>query len=367
MANIENLTLSNIRKVRDKHFKGELSFIPCTIPFFSRDYSGVGKKSITIITASTSQGKTSFFKFMLFNLIENAIKHNIKCKFIYFLLEEDEEKFYHSILGYLMYKKFGIRLSTVEFSGRKIDSNGKLVLLSEDELLKVESLENDVKSYLSYIIYYTNVNQPSLMYTIVKEYCRNKIKYYDKGKLLTIEEIEQGHTFDVVEDTDEIVVPIFDHISLAKLKGKEKYEVIENLKFYCKTYMEKILHCHVFYIQQNSKASGTPESIKQELYFASLTNLSDNKSTSDDAYDVISVTLPNFYDVKKWRGYDVEKLRNGLSVIFLAKARYGLVNRKIPFFFDGKANHYELLPSTKNPEFEELIEPYYERIENFYK
>lgn len=359
--------LSKIRQTRDSQLKGEVLFLPCTIPQFSKDYSGVGKESITILTGSTSQGKSSFFKYLMFNLIENAIKYKIKAKFIVFLLEETEERFYHSIISYLLYKKWGLRYSTVEFSGRRVNDNGEIDILPKDILEKIESLEDEAQKYLSYISAHTNIVNPESMYTVVKNYARDKIKYFNNGVQLTFEDIEDEKPFTHVEETSEIIIPCIDTINLAKVKKKDKYESLEDIKFYGKFRMEKILHCHVFWIQQNSKASGTPDSIKQELYFASTTNLSDNKSTSDDSYDIISVTIPNFYDIKTYRGYSVDKLKNGLAVVFLAKARYGMVNKKIPFFFDGKVNHYEILPSTKLTDFEERIKPYYEKVENFYK
>ena len=358
--------LNKIKARRQSQLNGEVLFLPCTIPEFSKDFSGVGKESITIITGSTSQGKSSFFKYLMFNLIENAIKYNIKAKFILFLLEETEERFYHSILSYLLYKKHNLRYSTIEFTGRRVNSKGEIDILPQSIIDKLDGLEKEAQKYLSFIQVETNIVDPQSMYNVVKEYARDKVRYFDGDYQVTFEDVQNEKSFTRVEETTEIIIPCIDTINLAKVKRKDKYEMLEDIKYYGKFCMEKIIHCHIFWIQQNSKAAGTPDSIKQELYFASITNLSDNKSVADDAYDVISVTIPNFYDCKSYRGYSVDKLKNGLAVVFLAKARYGMVNKKIPFYFDGKVNYYELLPSVKLSDFEEKIKPFYDKVENFY-
>lgn len=359
--------IDRIREVTVLQKKGEHLFCPCSIPEFNKDFTGLGKGSITCITAGTSQGKTSFLKFLMFDAIKNAIKLKIKIKFLLFLLEENEERFTHSVISYLLFKNYGIRYSTVEFSGRKVDNKGKIQIIDDNVLDKIDEIKEEVSLYMSYMKIYTNVNQPGSIYKIVKGYARDRVQYFDGETPLTIEDIEKEKKYTHVIESDEIIVPVVDHISLISLKDKNLYDAIESLRYYCKFYMEKILHCHVIWVQQNSKANGTVEAIKNELYFASLTNLSDNKSTSNDAYDVISVTLPNMYDVKKWRSYDVDKMKNGLAVVFLAKARYGRVNIKVPFFFDGKCNYYEILPRSKDEAFEDKMEEFYDRVKNFYK
>jgi len=288
-------------------------------------------------------------------------------KFILFLLEENEERFVHSIISYLLYQKYNVRFNTVEFSGRKVNDKGEQIIVPKDIRDKIKSLDKEIEQYLSYMKIYTNINQPESIYKEVKKYARTKIQYYNNDIKLTIEDIEKEKPYTHFVEDEEIIVPCIDHISLVSSKDKDLYGSIDDLCQYSKFYMEMILKCHVFLIQQNSKANGTVESIKNELYFASLTGLSDNKSSSNSAYDVVSVTLPVMYDVKKWRKYDIEKLKSGFAVVSLVKARYGRVNYRIPLFFDGKVNHYELLPSTKDPDFETKMEVYYERVENFYK
>ena len=364
---IKNKYIRKIEETVERQKKGEYLFVPCSIPYFNKDFSGISKNDITIFTAGTSQGKTSFFKLVMFDAIKNAIKLNLKIKFLLFLLEESEEKFVHSIIGYLLYDKYKIRYNTIEFCGRKVNDKGDNIILSDDIVELIKGLDDEVELYLSYMVIHTNIISPSIIYKTVKKYCRPLIQYYNKDKKLTIEDIENQKEFTHFEESEEIVVVATDHISLQSENNELIFETIDKMRFYSKMYMEKILHCHVMWIQQNSKASGSLEAIKNELYFASNTNLSDNKSTASDAYNIISITCPNLYDVKKWRGYDIEKLKSGLSIVTMTKARYGRVNIKLPFFWDGKTGHYELLPKKDEEDFEEKMEKYYEMVRNFYK
>lgn len=63
---------------------------------------------------------------------------------------------------------------------------------------------------------------------------------------------------------------------------------------------------------------------------------------------VIGLFAPARYNLKKYRGYDIEFFKDSFrSILFLKDRNYGLANTYLPLYFNGKTNVFDELPKIE--------------------
>lgn len=164
-------------------------------------------------------------------------------------------------------------------------------------------------------------------------------------------------------DPNLYVFVVTDHISLLqaeKVDGVKQtlHEAIGHyskeycLKGFCKRYK-----CIVINVQQQSAEKEKQEfykgeSIEQKLE-PSLDGLANNKETQREADLILGLFAPARYNIKKYRDYDIDILRDRFRcLIFLKDRHYGLANMYLPLYFDGRTNLFEELPRANEINYE---------------
>ena len=99
-----------IKSVDDARFN-KYNCIPLGFERFEDDLPGIIKENYTLVTASSGIGKSKFAlaKYIItpFEFVTTQ-ETDIDVKIFAFLLEESKQKFYLSILSYLLFKKYGV-------------------------------------------------------------------------------------------------------------------------------------------------------------------------------------------------------------------------------------------------------------------
>lgn len=317
-----------------KESDGHTSIIP---PFkrLAERYPGWVQGTYTIITASSGIGKTKFTKFFTVTSIYNFAKQNpnIPVKVFYFALEESKDVFWLSMLNTLLYEKYGINISPKELL-----SLGNYTL-DRDLLSKIEECKHEIDDMEKYIEVIDNIFNPYGIYKRVRDYFDNP-ELGDFEKIETNEGVINGKF--IYKNPDTYVFCITDHISLLVPDANGKYNQQQSLhaamgyfsQEYCLKQMCKRLNCVVINIQQQSADKESQEfhkgqTIEKKLE-PSLDGLADNKLTQRDCDLVLGLFAPTRYEISKYRGYDIDMLRDRYRCLIFLK--YFEIKQKIVIF-----------------------------------
>lgn len=362
---IYNKIYKNIENNLIKKESGGITSISPPFERLSKRYPGWVKGTYTIISASSGVGKTKAAKFFAVTSVYEFIKKNpaIKTKIFYFALEESKDMFWLSIMSTLLYTRYDISLSPRELLSLGDYSLDRKLL---DYVQQVQAEINDMESYIEVI---DNVFNPYGIYKVVRDYFDTAgIGEFTK---VATEEGEINGEFKY-KDEDLYVFAITDHLSLLTPDSNGKYTQQSTLheamgyfsREYCLKHMCKRLKCVVINIQQQSA-----EKEKQEFYKGqsiekklepSLDGLADNKLTQRDADLVLGLFAPTRYELERYRGYDINRLKDRYRcLIFLKDRHYGLANNYVNLYFNGASNIMKELPIAG-----EMNESIYEKIAN---
>jgi replicative DNA helicase len=356
----ESIDRNKVKRESGRH----ISISP-PFPRLAKKYPGWVKGTNTIITASSGIGKTKFSKFFTVTSVYDFIKDNpgTKVKIFYFALEETKEKFWIGMLSTILHIKYNILIAP-----QQLLSLGELIL-SDDVLNKIKTVKDEINDMEKYIEVIDNVFNPYGIYKTVRYYFDNP-EIGEFETITTDKGIIKGKF--KYKDDDLYVFCITDQVNLlVPDKNNEYGEPQKNLwdainyfsKEYCLKQMCKRLSCVVINIQQQSADKEKMEfyrgeSIDKKLE-PSLDGLADNKLTQRDADLVLGIFAPTRYEIAKYRGYDINKLKDKYRcVIFLKDREYGLANTYIHLYLNGSINVFKELPISS-----EMNDTIYKQIE----
>jgi replicative DNA helicase len=336
---------------KEKKLSGSVTSISPPFPRLSKKYPGWVKGTYTIITASSGIGKTKAAKFFTVTSVYQFIKANpsVKVKVLYFALEETKDMFWLSMISTLLYVNYNIKLSP-----QQLLSLGEFTL-SDDILKAIQSVKAEIDDMEQYIEVIDNVFNPYGIYKTV----RSKFDNPELGEYETIQ-TDKGvikGKFNY-KDEDQYFFVVTDQVNLlVPDKDSEFGEPQRNLhdamsyfsKEYCLKQMCKRLSCVVINIQQQAADKERQEFYKGEVIDKklepSLDGLADNKLTQRDADLVWGIFAPTRYELSKYRGYNIDKLKDKYRcLIFLKDRHYGLANQYVHLYFDGGSNLFKELP-----------------------
>lgn len=340
---------------KEKKENGEITSISSPFSRLNERFPGWEKGVYTIITASSGIGKTKLTKFLIISSVYKFIKENpkAKVKVFYFALEESKEEFWLSLLSSVIYEKYGISLSNAD-----LKSLGSYTI-SNDLLEKIVECRAIIEELEQFIEVNDHVSNPYGIYKTVRTYFEDESIGHHITKKINNEDINIGYTY---KDDNLHVFVVSDHISLLQPeKGQQLHEAMGYFsKEYCLKGFCKRYKCIVINVQQQSA-----EKEKQEFYQGqtidqklepSLDGLANNKETQRDCDMVIGLFGPARYNLKKYRGYDIDFFKDSFrSICFLKDRNYGLANTYLPLLFNGKTNVFEELPKVEDIKYENYI------------
>ena len=364
MQIFKNLYEKISRNVEKKE-NGGLTSIKPPFPRLAKKFPGWVKGTYTILTASSGVGKTKITKYFAVTSVYNFIKANpsIKAKVFYFALEESKEMFWLSMISTLLYVNYDIELSPQDLLSLG-ESN-----LTKEQLACISTVEQEVNDMEKYIDVVDHIFNPYGIYRYVRDWF--DVAGIGHFKMIKTDKGDLPGEF-VYDDEDMYVFGITDHISLLNPDSNGAYNKQATLheamgyfsQEYCLKQFTKRFKMVTINVQQQSA-----EKEKQEFYKGqsiekklepSLDGLADNKLCQRDADLILGLFAPTRYELTKYRGYDINKLKDKYRcLIFLKDRHYGLGNSYVHLYFNGASNIMkELPPST------DMTDEIYDRVAN---
>jgi len=330
----------SIKRNRDRQLAGKVNCIPFKLPRFEKYVPGLEPRTYTIVTASSGVGKSKLSKLLYVIRAYEYMKENpdcgIKVKIFYFCLEEYREIFMQSLIIYELYRRYKKRIDIKQLNSMY---QGKILgeeTIEQIELLKeyFEEMERDC------LVIYDRAKNPDHIYRILKEYAEANGDWHE-GQYIP-------------KDQEELVVPIFDHISLLEPnKGERLIDAMGRFSAQHLVDLRNTYGMSPIAVQQQSAdkerqvytSSGSSVDSKLE---PSLDGLADNKLTQRDADMVIGLFAPNRYEIPQHRGYNIRKMQDFYRSISILKNRYGASNLRVGTFFDGCVSDFVELPNVSD-------------------
>ena len=242
---------------------GVVKAIPCSLDRFQAVWPGIIKGDYICFTGSTSSGKTTLAKkIAVFDSIEYAIKINLDLKILYFGLEESEEQFGYSVLSYLLKKNYGIRKNIIDFLCIKES-------LPKDILDKIEELQDEYNTYMSYIKYYDTSN-PFGIYHDIREFAS------ERGTFNKTKPTDQHWSSYTPNNPNEFILVIVDHVSLLSTEEKHGNKLdlaMQDLSMYLRMFVNKKFNYTAIVIHQQMSESEDLDHIKNKRWMPTLQGL----------------------------------------------------------------------------------------------
>lgn len=331
--------IEKIRQNKEDKHSGKVKHIPCTIDRFNQFFHGIVKADYLCFTGGSSSGKTTLMKKVtVFDAIEYAILTGLNLKIKYFGLEESEEQFDYSLLSYLLRKRYSLRYNIIDFN---YINDG---ILPEHEQY-IEEIQEEFELWKSYIIYYDHIYNPYGIYKTIRDFAQSRGQFFFKGNPVENEESWDSY---VPDDPEEFIIVIVDHVSLLLPEQKHNNkldEAMKDMSFYLRNYVSKKFGYTSVAVQQQMGEQEDLEHIKNGRWMPTLQGFGDNKRLGRDYLTVIGIGNPNRYNVKTYDKYiNLEDYNGFLRFISILKQRYGVVDKVMGVFFDGKCGYIKAAP-----------------------
>ena len=380
MINFNNI-ISGLEEKRNNRIEGKYNCIPFSdnFPRLSKFLPGIIKGVQYIVTANSGVGKTQLAKYLFvktpYDFIKNHPESKLKLKILYFALEESKQEFINTMIVVYLAEKHGIFIDVLELESM-YDSP-----LDSSILEKIKEGKEYFEDLFNSVDVIDSVSNPYGIYKYCREYSNNNGSHYwtqlsnvdDKDrKFITHEEYEKltdltkrnwKYSHYVPNDENEYVIVLTDHISLLQPENNTTlHQTMGNWSAnYCRKQLTKHWNYVVVNIQQQAAANEDVEHYKANKLEPSLSSLGDNKLTARDSLVVIGLFAPDRYEVKKYLGYDIEKMKDNFRSLIILKNRIGKPNLKLGLYFDGAINKFKELPE---PHDTERLKRVYQTIEN---
>ena len=366
---LKERVIKNLEERRNNILNGGINSIPLPFKRFRNDWPGIEQGKFYLITAATKASKSQFSSFIfIFHSLLYAYKHpeQLKVKIFYYPLEETPENVMERFMSYLLYilSKGKYRISPSDLRSTNNDNP-----LSKDILDIFNSIEySSILDYFEDHIIFGEAHNPTGIWKECKEYAKaNGTVHYVKVpvKDALTGEIKEVDKIDYYEmnNPNEYRIIFIDHISLiSQEKGMDLRQSMGKLSEYMVILRNKYRFTPVL-IQQQAMFE-TVEAFKIDKLKPSIATLADNKATSRDVNMCISLFNPFKYELDKWLGYDITKLRDNIRFIEVLLNRDGQSNGVLPLYFDGAVNYFTEMPK---PDDTAGMNSVYKKIESLNK
>lgn len=341
-------TLDYLEQRRQNVLNGGINSIPSPFRRFSNDFIGFEQKMMYLVSSFTKGGKTQFTLSLLFDALEYAFKHpdQVKLKIFYIILEETDEGMTQRYISYLLNRLSGIRISPRDLRSSKNDNpldENILLLLQDDQY------QQRLK-FFEEVFEFSTVSNPTGILKLGKQYAedngivhRKKTKYKDEFGVT-----KETEAFDWYEPNDpkEYRFMVVDHLSLCDPeRGMTQKEAMDRISEYMSKYLRNRYGFTIIIIQQQSAETESNDSFKLGRIRPSVRGLSDTKYTARDTNIMLGLFSPYKFNLDKYLGYDITKLKDHVRFLEVCVGRDGSQGGIIALFFDGATcSFYELPP-----------------------
>lgn len=343
----------------------EFPYFPVTVDFLQPYLPCYLPDVISIVSGSSSSGKSSLSKFMMFKAIEYAILSRRSFKIIWFALEETPEQFEYSILSYLLNRRFNIEVSMMELMSMSFNEKGERFILDPRVIAYCERLEPELQLFMDYFIFFTESSSFGI-YKKIQGVAQANGKFYHEGKEVRPSAGNADFATEIpwtkyVQESETTFFVVIDHVSLLRPSKSEEgergvFNAIANIRHFCNVIVTKHFKMHTIFVQQQTKGQESLANVQQSYYFPSALGLDTNKSTYNDCRVFIGITSPKQFLQTSWRYFNTQgiatsiafdKLDSEFRVLNIAKNTFGrtLTNPEelIPVAFHAKSFNFTKL------------------------
>lgn len=348
----EIITLLEENKLKKE--KGEVNSIEIPFERFGKFFYGYEKGKYFLYTANSGIGKTKITKFLaVLSVLRFAVKHNLKVHIKYFALEESSVDFWLSFLSAILDTKENLRLSVAQ-----LKSLGEHTLTNE-QLLAINRCKSILSLFMTYITVYDSISNGYGIFKEVKNYAKENGKFYYKGEEILTD--SDQHDKYVANNPDEYVFVIVDHMGLLiseKNKDGDKMDERTAMGYFSKEYAlknfcKKYKYVFIGVVQQSQdqermEFTNKGDSVIKKLE-PTISGIANNKEIAREADFIFGLFAPDRYEIEKYRGYDITKLKDTYRCLIVLKDRwYGTANSYVHLFMDGVKNEFYELPKASD-------------------
>lgn len=273
---------------------------------------------------------------------------------LFFALEESKEEFETSLLSYLLHKKYGKRLSSLDLKSQFTTT------FSAEDLKLIKTLKDEFDFYMSHIEVIDYIDNPTGIFKHIMNYALENGTHYYKHKstkeVSTVNSKDNYYYKYEPHNPEAYVTVIVDHVSLLRPEKNsdtgQAMSLHQTMSKWSADYSRKMItkklnYCSVDVQQFNADAETVDPKWTDGLR-PSLDKLANNKETSRDKVLVIGLFAPARYKLTKWEGIDLEPIYNKYGLdsfrsMYILKNRIGQANVHVPFRFDGAVDYFEEL------------------------
>lgn len=352
--------LGDLKERRKRVLKGEINCIPSPFVSFRRDFPGIERGKMYLVSGAAKSGKTQLTNFLfLYNSILFAYNNQdkVRVKIFYVPLEETPEKITIRFMCHLLYvlSDYKIRVTPAQLQSVNAES-----IADERVLQLLESLEYQsiLTFFEDHVVFLTERN-PTGFWKVVNNYAleqgtvhRKTIPLKDKDTGITTEK----EIFDYYEpiDPEEYVISIIDHISLVdQERGMSLKQCIDKMTEYCMILRNHYNYIPVIIQQQNAETIGL-DAFKNNKIRPTLAGLADSKDPGKATSVMLGITNPYAFELPYYpypndannpNNYLIRNLRGYFRYLEVVLNREGESNGQLALYFDGAVNHFMPMPS----------------------
>lgn len=352
--------LGDLKERRKRVLRGEINCIPSPFVSFRRDFPGIERGKMYLVSGAAKSGKTQLTNFLfLYNSILFAYNNQdkVRVKIFYVPLEETPEKITIRFMCHLLYvlSDYKIRVTPAQLQSVNAES-----IADERVLQLLESLEYQsiLTFFEDHVVFLTERN-PTGFWKVVNNYAleqgtvhRKTIPLKDKDTGITTEK----EIFDYYEpiDPEEYVISIIDHISLVdQERGMSLKQCIDKMTEYCMILRNHYNYIPVIIQQQNAETIGL-DAFKNNKIRPTLAGLADSKDPGKATSVMLGITNPYAFELPYYpypndannpNNYLIRNLRGYFRYLEVVLNREGESNGQLALYFDGAVNHFMPMPS----------------------
>ena len=309
------------------------------LPVIDSKIYGLQKKSLIVLGADTSGGKTSFaLDIFIYNILKNKGEREVNI--LYYSFEMASEILFAKLLSRHIYEEFQEIITYEEILSLTAP-------LSLEKLKYVKDCISWLKEVEKHITIYDKALSPNGIYATSKEWLR---KF---GEFVEIDE----HREDFIPNNSEAyLIGLIDHVGLISGQGtkKERIDLTVDYQIYFRN------KCNMTWvdIQQMNRNAKSMERRTGGYELYQLDDFKDTSGTVEGADIVIALYYPYREKIARCEGYPIQNiLKRRFRLFQLLKNRYGLADYNKGLVFYGEIGLFRELPK---PEDISDYEPYLE-------
>lgn len=342
--------LDSLEEKRQRVINGGINCIPSPFKGFRRDFPGVEQGKFYLISGSSKSGKSQIASYLfLFVPVLYAYNNPDKARLqiFYFPLEETAEKITLRFMSYLLYtmSEHRIRVSPLDLQSINADKPVNREVLDILHSLEYQSI---LRFYEEHVHFMSDRN-PTGIWKTVNRYAEEAGTVHRKTVVIENKETgikQEKEVFDYYEpkDKDEYVEVIVDHASLVEReRGLNLKECMDKLSEYLMIFRNKYNYTPVLLQQQNSETISL-DAFKNNKIRPTLAGLADSKDSGKACSMMLGITNPSAYEIPKYVGFDITKLKGHARFLEVVLSREGESNGLLGLYFDGAVNYFAPLP-----------------------